>query len=77
MYFINLIYQLIINIDNDTNLSENISVKFGSVNGDEILDQIINRIIELNISNYTEEENEDLKKILDQIDIIKKFFKRI
>ena len=48
-----------------------------SVNGDEILDQIINRIIELNISNYTEEENEDLKKILDQIDIIKKFFKRI
>lgn len=77
LYFINLIYQLIINIDNDTNLSENISVKFGSVNGDEILDQIINRIIELNISNYTEEENEDLKKILDQIDIIKKFFKRI
>jgi hypothetical protein len=77
LYFINLIYQLIINIDNDTNLSENISVKFGSVNGDEILDQIINRIIELNISNYTEEENEDLKKILNQIDIVKKFFKRI
>lgn len=63
------------NIDDE--LKEDIAVKFGAVNGLEIIDNILNKSIEINTdSNFNNEENIKLiKQIIDTSDIIKDHFR--
>jgi len=57
-----LIHKIITNVDvdNDYNLKDNILVKFGSVNGNEIIEQIICRLNEMDHSMYTKKEIEEI-----------------
>ena len=52
-------------------LKEDILVKFGSVNGIEIIDQIINKCNYIDINNYKQNENDDIKDILKMAEIIR------
>lgn len=52
-------------------LKEDILVKFGSVNGIEIIDQIINKCNIIDINNYKQNENDDIKDILKMAEIIR------
>ena len=63
------------NIDDE--LKEDIAIKFGAVNGLEIIDNILNKSIEINTdSNFNNEENIKLiKQIIDTSDIIKDHFR--
>ena len=58
-------------------LKEDIAIKFGAVNGLEIIDNILNKSIEINTdSNFNNEENIKLiKQIIDTSDIIKDHFR--
>ena len=63
------------NIDDE--LKEDIAIKFGAVNGLEIIDNILNKSIEINTdSNFNNEENIKLiKQIIDTSEIIKDHFR--
>ena len=52
-------------------LKEDFLVKFGSVNGIEIIDQIINKCNYIDINNYKQNENDDIKDILKMAEIIR------
>ena len=52
-------------------LKEDILVKFGSANGIEIIDQIINKCNYIDINNYKQNENDDIKDILKMAEIIR------
>jgi hypothetical protein len=52
-------------------LKEDILVKFGSVNGIEIIDQIINKCNYIDINNYKQNENDEIKDILKMAEIIR------
>ena len=69
--FISLINQILMNVDNDYNLKENILVKFGSVNGIEIIEQIISRLHEVDYSTFTNKEIEDIKKTIELAELIR------
>ena len=75
--FISLIYQILENVDNDYDLKENILVKFGSVNGIEIIEQIISRLHEMDYSSFTKEEIEDINKTIEYAEIIRCNFKEV
>ena len=75
--FISLIYQILTNVDNDYDLKENILVKFGSVNGIEIIEQIITRLNEMDCSSFTQKEIEDINKIIDHAELIRAIFNEV
>jgi hypothetical protein len=75
--FISLIYQILENVDNDYDLKENILVKFGSVNGIEIIEQIISRLHEMDYSSFTKKEIEDINKTIEYAEIIRCNFKEV
>ena len=75
--FINLINQILTNVDNDYNLKENILVKFGSVNGIEIIEQIISRLHEVDYSTFTNKEIEDIKKTIELAELIRNNFNKV
>lgn len=75
--FISLINQILMNVDNDYNLKENILVKFGSVNGIEIIEQIISRLHEVDYSTFTNKEIEDIKKTIELAELIRNNFNRV
>ena len=52
-------------------LKEDFLVKFGSVNGIEIIDQIINKCNYIDINHYKQNENDDIKDILKMAEIIR------
>jgi len=75
--FISLIYQILENVDNDYDLKENILVKFGSVNGIEIIEQIICRLHEMDYSSFTKKEIEDINKTIEYAELIRCNFKEV
>ena len=75
--FISLINQILMNVDNDYNLKENILVKFGSVNGIEIIEQIISRLHEVDYSTFTNKEIEDIKKTIELAELIRNNFNKV
>ena len=75
--FISLINQILMNVDNDYNLKENILVKFGSVNGIEIIEQIISRLHEVDYSTFTKKEIEDIKKTIELAELIRNNFNKV
>lgn len=75
--FISLINQILMNVDNDYNLKENILVKFGSVNGIEIIEQIISRLHEVDYSTFTNKEIEDIKKTIELAELIRDNFNKV
>ena len=75
--FISLINQILMNVDNDYNLKENILVKFGSVNGIEIIEQIISRLNEMDYTTFTKKENEDIKKTIELAELIRNNFNKV
>jgi hypothetical protein len=77
--FISLIHKIITNVDvdNDYNLKDNILVKFGSVNGIEIIEQIISRLNEMDHSIYTKTEIEEINATLQYADIIRTKFSKL
>ena len=77
--FISLIHKIITNVDvdNDYNLKDNILVKFGSVNGIEIIEQIISRLNEMDHSIYTKTEIEEINATLQYADIIRAKFSKL
>ena len=75
--FISLINQILMNVDNDYNLIENILVKFGSVNGIEIIEQIISRLHEVDYSTFTNKEIEDIKKTIELAELIRNNFNKV
>ena len=75
--FISLINQILMNVDNDYNLKENILVKFGSVNGIEIIEEIISRLHEVDYSTFTNKEIEDIKKTIELAELIRNNFNKV
>ena len=75
--FISLINQILMNVDNDYNLKENILVKFGCVNGIEIIEQIISRLHEVDYSTFTKKEIEDIKKTIELAELIRNNFNKV
>ena len=69
LMFINLIFGFLSEENND--LIEDIIFKLGSVNGIEIIDQIINKYNELDLNNLTEDDKDDIESILKMSYLIK------
>ena len=66
-----------VDVENDYNLNEKILVKFGSVNGIEIIEQIISRLNEMDHSIYTKTEIEEINATLQYADIIRTKFSKL
>ena len=69
--FINFIYLLLLKDECNDDLKQDILIKFGSVNGVEIIEQILNILNEIDLSNMPEDEREEINKIINLAEIIK------
>ena len=69
--FVDFIYILLIKDEYNDDLKEDILIKFASVNGVEIIDQILNMFNEMDLSNFSSEEKEEMNKIINLAEIIK------
>ena len=61
--FIDFIYLLLLKDECNDDLKQDILIKFGSVNGVEIIEQILTILNEIDLSNMPEDEREETNKI--------------
>ena len=69
--FINFIFLLLLKDECNDDLKQDFLIKFGSVNGVEIIEQILNILNEIDLSNTPEDEKDEINKIINMAEIIK------